>query len=999
MMRPLRMATRPEPKTLYLVDGTAQLYRAYFAIRGLSTRAGLPTNAIHGFTSMLRKLMKEMRPEHLAVAFDTPGKVFRHERFSEYKANRPPSPDDLNVQSPYARKVCDALGVAVLEQKGFEADDLIATYTRRAREQGFHVVVVAADKDLLQLVGEGVSVFNPTKEQHLDVQGVAASFGVEPRLVTDVLGLMGDSVDNIPGVPGVGEKTALWVVETYGDLDRVIERAGRFAAAYDDRDALLQAIATIEKCGSVERQAVASAQAAAERLSRSLARLLELEREDEMRGRLAASAAALEAAELPGLDAAVGQPGRTAAKRLKTLKKELKGLDRGSSKRAWYAIAGNAEQARLSKELATLHHEVPVELEPGDLTLRDPDREQALELFRELEFQALIAELERGEAGPADLEPGGDYGTVLDRGRLREIVKRCKRAGSLAIRTEADGADPLRAGLVGIALAWEEGQGAYVPMAHGHLGAPQPIPTSVIAEELCGLLVDEAVTKVAHDLKSADHLLRRHGMSVQGWGTDPMVAAFLLRPGRAAYGLDALADEHLGLVAPEEEGPAAEVEVERMTSYAARSADLALRLSAELEAKLESAGLSELYRTIDGPLLPLLARMEAHGVLVDVTALAAMSKKMEAALDKGRAEIHRLAGTEFNVDSPKQLREVLFERLGLKSRRKTAKSKVASTDAQTLEELAAEHEIARRIIEYREVAKLKGTYVDALPRLVDPESGRVHTSFQPTGAATGRLSSINPNLQNIPARTEAGLRIRSAFVPAEGFLFLASDYSQVELRVLAHLAGDAGLKAAFAAGEDIHRFTASKVFGVAPDLVSDTMRRRAKAVNFGILYGMSEMRLAREQGMKRTEAREFIQTYFKRFASVRAYIEKVKERVADEGCVRTLFGRVRQFPQLHQKVNRAVREQALRAAVNTTIQGTAADLMKMAMLRVERALEAEAPGARILLQVHDELLLEVPQEQVEATGGIVREAMERVHELDVPLVVDQKTGRSWLEVT
>lgn len=487
-----------------------------------------------------------------------------------------------------------------------------------------------------------------------------------------------------------------------------------------------------------------------------------------------------------------------------------------------------------------------------------------------------------------------------------------------------------------------------------------------------------------------------------------MVAAFLLDPDRTGFDLDSLAREYLGITTipyAEVAGHGAaertldQVDVERVAEYAAEDADVTLRLAAVLEARLEEAGLRDLYETVDGPLLPVLAGMEARGIRVDVERLRRMSLEMEASLEVLRREIHALAGTTFNLDSPKQLREVLFGRLGLRSGRLTAKGGVPSTDARTLEDLAAEHEIAEKVLEYRELSKLKNTYVDSLPGLLHPDTGRIHTCYHPTGAATGRLSSSEPNLQNIPARTEAGRAIRSAFVAEPGSVFLASDYSQMELRVLAHLSGDPELVAAFESGQDIHRHTAARVFGVDPALVTDPMRRRAKAVNFGILYGMSEARLAREQRISRAEAHRFVETYFERFRGVADYVQRVREAARRDGAVRTLFGRVRYFPQLRGRPGRAVEEAALRAAVNTTIQGTAADLMKRAMLRVDAALRDAAPGAHMLLQVHDELLLEVPEREAAAAAAAVRSAMEGVHPLRVPLRVDQKVGRSWLDVT
>jgi len=993
-------------KTLYLVDGTSQLFRAYFALPRLTNAEGLPTHAVYGFTTMLRKLMNDHEPEHLAVAFDLPGGTFRHDRYAEYKANRPPAPEDLNVQVPFAKDVCRALRIPVLELAGYEADDLIATYARLARENGFEVVVVASDKDLLQLVGDGVRVLNPVKETWLDPAATREAFGVPPERVADVLGLMGDSVDNIPGVPGVGEKTALAMVRTYGGLEAIVERARRFVALCDSRDAVLDLLeAAAKETALGEPEAIRLGEAMA-RLSAALDDLREHEADAEFRSRLDALAQALAAAPPAEIRSLRAEPGRAVAGRFRDLKRELKGLDRGSSRRVWYAVHDNAEQARLSRELATLDHDVPVSFDLPALAVGPPDRDQARALFQGLGFRGLVAGLDQDsppERPPATVEARTpSYRTASSPESLAGLTTAARERGRVALHAIGDAANPLRATLVGLSIAVGDEPTAWIPVSPGY-GGPG---IETLRAGLAPLLRDSGTSKVAHDLKSQLKLLRHHGVDVQGWGLDTRLAAFLLDPGRA-LGIEALSREFLGreieglrtsaagtgLLSPDSgaEDPAA--------ASAVAIAEAVLPLSVVLEERLAQAGLDALYRTIDGPLLPVLARMELAGIRVDGRVLGSMSIEMQESMDRLRSEIHRLAGVDFNVDSPKQLREVLFERLGLAPKRKTAKSKVSSTDARTLEELGSEHPIARKILEYRELAKLKGTYADTLPQLIDPETGRVHTTYDPTGAATGRLSSSDPNLQNIPARTEAGLRIRAAFVPEPGFVFLSSDYSQVELRILAHLTGDPELVQAFRRGEDIHRHTASLVYGVDLDLVSDAMRTRAKAVNFGIVYGMSEIRLAAEQGMSRGEARQFIRAYFERFGSIRAYIERVREEAREDGAVRTMFGRVRYFPQLSRRVNRAVQEQAMRAAVNTTVQGTAADLMKMAMLRVDRALRESRLGARMLLQVHDELLFEVPEEEVDGTRALVREALERVHELRVPLVVDQKVGRSWKDVT
>ena len=984
--------------TVYLIDGTSQLFRAYFAVRGLANADGLPTGAVFGFTSMLRKLIADEHPEYIGVAWDLEGPTFRHDSYADYKANRPPMPEDLSPQFDYAKQICEGFRIPNLELPGYEADDLIATYARRAVEAGFSVVVVASDKDLLQLVGDGVTVLNPSKDIRLDAAGVADYFGAPPERVRDVLGLMGDAVDNIPGVPGVGEKTALALVQTYGGIDDVVARASRFVAAMNARDAL---VAALEGGEGVESAAAIFADAARENLASE---------------KDAAFAERLRAA----LDlAAVARDGVTPKER-KVIARTLKDLDKGSQRRIWQAVAEHADQARLSRDLATVDAGAPVTFDPATLRVDAPDREKLGALFKTLGFRSLTAEF-GGEApvsggdvsAPFPTEPAAapspaTYRTILTREALVEAVEACRQARRIAVDTETNAQDPMRAKLVGISLSWAPQQGVYVPVGHDYLGAPAQLDLDAVREVLGPLLADASIPKVGQNLKYDSHVLRRHGMPVAGWTLDTMVAAFLLDPDRASFSMDSLAAYYLrhetikyaSLVGTGAKQITLDrVDVERVTQYAAEDADVTLRLAEVLEPRLSDAKVDEVWRTIDGPVIPILLEMESTGIAIDVPTLRALSAEMEASLDEARRDIHALAGGAFNVDSPKQLREVLFGALGLRPGKKTAKSGEYSTDADTLEELAAEHEIARRLLAYRELSKLKGTYVDTLPQLVHPDTGRVHTSYHPTGAATGRLSSSDPNLQNIPARSAVGLRIRSAFIPAPGWVFLASDYSQVELRVLAHMCEDPGLIEAFRQGEDIHRVTASKVFGV--EVVTDEMRRRAKAVNFGILYGMSESRLARDQGMSRIDARAFIAAYFERFRNVRQYIESVRATAAHEGVVSTLFGRKRWFPQLRGggRANRGEVEQALRAAVNTTIQGTAADLMKLAMQRVARALSEHGLAARMLLQVHDELLLEVPEAETDEARRLVRRAMESVHPLRVPLLVDQKLGRDWRDVT
>ena len=977
-----------------LIDGNSLTYRAFFALpTDLTTASGQVTNAVFGFTSMLRKLIADEKPEYIGVAWDLEGPTFRHDSFADYKANRPPLPEDLAPQFEYAKEVCAGFRIPSIELAGYEADDLIATYARLAAEAGFSVVVVASDKDLLQLVGDGITVLNPSKDIRLDAAGVADYFGAPPERVRDVLGLMGDAVDNIPGVPGVGEKTALALVQTYGVVDDVVARATRFVAAMNARDAL---VAALEGGEGIETAAALFADAARENLAS--------EKDAGFADRLTAA-----------IDlAAVAKDGLTPKER-KLLAKTLKDLDKGSQRRIWQAVADHADAARLSRDLATVDAHAPVTFDAAALRSDTPDREKLGVLFKTLGFRALTAEF-TGEPSAVEgaaaheeaavAPPLGTYRTILTREALAEAVDACREAPRIAVDTETNSQDPMRAALVGISLSWAPHQGVYIPVGHDYLGAPAQLDLDVVREVLGPLLADPSLPKVGQNLKYDAHVLRRHGMPVAGWALDTMVAAFLLDPDRASFSMDSLAAYYLrhetikyaSLVGTGAKQMTLDrVDVERVTQYAAEDADVTLRLAEVLEPRLVEAKVEEVWRTIDGPVIPILLEMEAAGIVVDVAILRALAAEMEVSLEEARRDIHALAGGAFNVDSPKQLREVLFGALGLRPGKKTAKSGEYSTDATTLEDLAGEHEIARRLLSYRELSKLKGTYVDTLPLLVNQATGRVHTSFHPTGAATGRLSSSDPNLQNIPARSAVGLRIRSAFVPEPGWVFLASDYSQVELRVLAHMCEDPGLIEAFRQGEDIHRVTASRVFGVA--IVTDEMRRRAKAVNFGILYGMSESRLARDQGMSRTDARAFIAAYFERFRNVRQYIDSVRATAAHDGVVATLFGRKRWFPQLKGRANRGEVEQALRAAVNTTIQGTAADLMKLAMQGVARVIAGRGLRARMLLQVHDELLFEVPEGEVEEVRALVREAMESVHPLRVPLLVDQKLGGDWRDVT
>jgi DNA polymerase-1 len=892
--------SKPEPGTIYLVDGTSNVYRAYFAIRAaLTAEDGTPTNALWGFTQILRKLLADLEPEYLAVAFDPKGPTFRHEMYAEYKAQRPQMPVDLRPQVALAPEVCHALGVPTLIAPGFEADDVLASVARQAREAGHPVVVVASDKDMLQIVGDGISLLNPHKNNLLlDAVGVENVFGVRPDQVTDVLALWGDSSDNVPGVTGIGEKGAKQIIADFGDLEAAISRAAEI--------------------------------------------------------------------------------------RRKSYRENLQ---------------AEADQARFSKRLVTLRTDAPVSLDLERLRLAGPDRKAAYDLFRRLGFQSILEEF----AGAVETVEA-DYRAILDAGELEDLAQRLRGAGRFAVDTETTSRNPHRATLVGMSFAREEGKAWYLPLAHRYMGAPDQVPLERALEVLRPLLEDPGVGKIGQNIKYDLLVLEGAGISLRGIEFDTMLASYMLDPG-ARHGMDDLALRHLGHRTIHYEDVAGkgakqvtldQVDVDRVRDYAAEDADVTWRLYRDLEPRLQGVPQERLFREVELPLVPVLAAMESHGVGLDVDYLAGLSVELGAELHRLEAEIHEAAGGEFNINSPRQLAEVLFDRLGLASTRRTAKTKSRSTSQGALEELAEEHELPRRVLEYRGLAKLRSTYVDALPALVDPRTGKVHTSFNQTVAATGRLSSSDPNLQNIPVRTEQGRRIRKAFLPSPGNLLLSADYSQVELRIAAHMSGDPALTEAFRRGEDIHRATAAAILGVDPEEVTAAMRGRAKAVNFGILYGMSAFRLAREQGMERREAQGFIDEYFGHFRGVREMLDGIVAQARESGKVETLFGRVRYLPDLKSS-NAVARKAAERAAINTPIQGTAADLIKMAMLAVEERLRKERLAARMILQVHDELVLDVPASEVEAVRSLVRECMETVHPMDPPLKVDTGVGENWLD--
>jgi DNA polymerase-1 len=881
--------------TLYLIDAPGFIFRAYHALPPLTSPSGLPTGAVFGFSNMLLKLVEDHQPGYLAAVFDTGRPNFRHDLYAEYKANRPPVPEDLVPQFEWVDRVVHGLRIPVVRLEGFEADDIIATLTARARQAGVEVTIVSSDKDLMQLAGEGVALLDTMKNVRSGAEQVRERFGVTPAQLGDWLALTGDSVDNVPGVPGVGPKTATKLLGEFGDLETVLRSAEKVKGA---------------------------------KLSENLVRY--------------------------------------------------------------------AEQARLSRRLVELRRNCPLSLKLDDLRRTEPDGVTLWQIFGELGFSRLQQKFPPPSALDRSL-----YRTVLRAEELDACLKEIREAGRCAVDLETTGLNPVTAQIVGISLAWGPGRACYIPVSHVYLGMPRQLRLAGVLEALEPILVDPEFEKYGQNHKFDWMVLRRAGVDMRGVTCDPMLASYVLDPSRNTHGLDDLAREHLhhSMITFKEVAGAGRsfetVDVARATEYSAEDAEATLLLSDLLHKRLDKdAELRDLFRRVELPLSHILAEMELRGVALDVQRLRDMRPGLLQQMETLEAGVRREAGWAVNLNSPKQLQKLLFEDLGLSTGRKTKTG--FSTDADVLGDLAVEHPIAAQIEEYRTLSKLLGTYVDALPALANPETGRVHTSYNQAVAATGRLSSSDPNLQNIPIRTELGRRIREAFVAPPGRVLLSADYSQVELRVLAHLSGDPVLLEAFREGHDVHRRTAAEVFGVAPEAVTAEERRVAKAVNFGVIYGQTDWGLSRQLRIPKHVAASTIERYFARHAGVQRFMEETLEEARRTGVVRTLLGRKRPVPDLSSN-RRSVRLYAERVVRNTPIQGTAADLMKLAMLEVQARLERERLDAPMILTVHDELVFEVRPEQVEEVSALVREVMAGVLKLDIPLVVDVGVGSNWAE--
>ncbi|RRJ82555.1 DNA polymerase I [Aestuariirhabdus litorea] len=908
------MTKETTPAPLVLVDGSSYLFRAFHALPPLHNSKGLPTGAIKGVISMLRRLRADYPGSHLAVVFDAKGPTFRSELYAEYKAHRPPMPDDLRVQIEPIHQIIRALGLPLLAVEGVEADDVIGTLAAQATEAGVDTVISTGDKDMAQLVNQHISLVNTMTDTRMDVEGVREKFGIGPELIIDYLALMGDSVDNIPGVPGVGQKTALALLQGLGSLEQIYA---------------------------------------------NLERIPEL-----------------------GFRGAKSLPAK---------------------------MAENEELARLSYQLATIKCDVDLDLGIDALVVADPDNEQLLALYRELEFRGWVEELENsgagGEPAPAAPQLEVDYQLVTEREPFLAWLKRLQQASLFAFDTETTSLDYMQADIVGVSFAIEPGEAAYVPLAHRYLGCPEQLDRDWVLAQLKPLLEDPDRPKVGQNLKYDMSVLARAGIELRGIAHDTMLQSYVLDSVANRHDMDTLASTHLGITTityEEVAGKGAkqkgfdEVELDVAGPYAAEDADITLRLHRTLWPRLEAeTRLATLYQDIELPLLSALSRTERRGALIDPWLLQQQSEEIGRRLDELETEAWELAGEKFNLGSPKQLQQIFFEKLGLPVIKKTPKGQ-PSTAEPILQELALDYPLPKVIMEHRGLSKLKSTYTDKLPQQVDPTTGRVHTSYHQAVTATGRLSSSDPNLQNIPVRSEEGRRIRQAFVAAKGYRLLAADYSQIELRIMAHLSGDKGLITAFSEGRDVHRATAAEVFGIPLEAVTNEQRRSAKAINFGLIYGMSAFGLAKQLGVSRKSAQEYIDLYFERYPGVLAYMERTREQAREQGYVETLMGRRLYLPEINSR-NGMRRQAAERTAINAPMQGTAADIIKKAMIDVDRWLQESGLDAAIIMQVHDELVLEVAEAEVEGVREQLTQIMGASAELDVELLVEVGEGANWEE--
>lgn len=896
-------------KRLILVDGSSFLFRAYHAVPPLTSPKGEPTNAIYGVSNMLRKLITDYHSDYISVVFDAPGKTFRNDLYEQYKAHRPPMPDDLRVQIEPLHRLIRVMGLPLIMEPGVEADDVLGALAQHAERQGYSVIISTGDKDMAQLVNEHIILENTMSNTRLDIQGVIDKFGVKPEQIVDYLALIGDVVDNIPGVPKVGPKTAAKWLEQYSTLENLVACA------------------------------------------------------DEIKGKI------------------------------------------GENLRA------SINQLPLSKQLTTIKCDLDLPYRMEDLQQQPWDKAELKSLLTELGFSSWLKTLDNPVAEapaiidekPAVIEP--EYETILTEEQFSRWFKQLENAELFAFDTETTSLDYSKAQIVGVSFAVESGKAAYLPLAHDYPGVPLQLNRTLILEKLRPLLENPDKAKLGQNLKYDAHVLANHGIALRGIAHDTMLESYVLNSVATKHNMDDLAKEYLGVATIHYEdvtGKGAkqigfhEVPLEQATPYAAEDADITLRLHQVLLAKLQNyPGLYRLYTDMEIPLISVLARIERNGVLIDTAMLAQQSLELASQIIAIEQHAHDLAGRPFNLGSPKQIQDILYDQLKLPVLKKTPKGQ-PSTEESVLQELAADYPLPKMILEYRSLSKLKSTYTDKLPQQVDEKTGRIHTSYHQAVAATGRLSSSDPNLQNIPIRSAEGRKIRQAFIAGAGYKIVAADYSQIELRIMAHLSADEGLLKAFSEGEDIHRATAAEVFGVSPEHVTQDLRRSAKAINFGLIYGMSSFGLAQQLGLSRSQAQSYIELYFARYPGVKNYMDNIREQAREQGFVETLFGRRLYLPEIKSR-NAAMRQYAERTAINAPMQGTAADIIKRAMLATDRWLLEDNVDAKMIMQVHDELVFEVAESRLDDCKTRIRALMCSAATLDVPLIVDIGVGNNWDE--
>jgi DNA polymerase-1 len=890
--------TKDSSKTIYLIDGSSYIHRAYHAIRNLSNSQGLPTNAIFGFTKMLLKLLDEKSPEFVAMVIDVKGPTFRHEIFKDYKANRPPMPEDLAVQIPYIQKITEGLNVRFLGKQGYEADDIIGTIAESARNKNFNVVIVSGDKDFRQILLKNTVMWDSMSDRTTDYESIKRDYGIEPEQMVEVMALSGDTVDNIPGIPGVGEKTAVNLIKEFHSIENLFKNADKIAKP--------------------------------------------------------------------------------------SIKNKLDQFK---------------EQVLLNKTLVTINNSVPIDTTINDLRLGPPDKEKLSEIFRKLEFKSLTDRFSEH----AGLNKK-DYRLVLKTEELRSLIKDIRKKQILCLDTETTSKNHLEAELVGISFCMEPGTAYYLPLSHSYTGVGPQIDVNEALSLLKDIFCDEKIKKIGQNIKYDAEVLAKYGINLNGIYFDTMIASYVIDPTLRQHNLDYLAQHYLSykmisyddVTSHNKDKNFALVDVDKAKEYSCEDAEITFLLKSVLEERLKHTGNYTLFQDLEMELIPVLMDMEMTGIKIDTDFFSEMSERFAGELSGIEKKVFDLVGEEFNINSPQQLGYILFEKLNLPTKKKTRKKSGYSTDVEVLTELAKIHEVPSLLLRFRTLNKLKTTYLDALINIANPATGRVHTSYNQTVTATGRLSSSNPNLQNIPIRTEEGREIRKGFITDKDRLLLSADYSQIELRLFAHYSEDPVLIGAFENDEDIHIRTAAEIFNLDPRMVTTEMRRMAKTINFGIIYGMGPIKLAKELGINKKMAQTYLDHYYKRYKGVLNFKEKIISQARQNGYVSTLFKRRRYLPHINSD-NGHLKSEAERAAVNTPIQGTAADLIKMAMINIHEILQKEGLTTKMLLQVHDELVLEVPQKELGIIANLVKNEMEGVYLLHIPLKVDINWGKNWGE--